>query len=79
MMLPALLLLSVLIAGCAIKQAVPIDCPRPEEPVLPELDPTLPLENPANIERLMERDDCIRLYILGLEACIECFRKTGGK
>lgn len=79
MTLPVLLLLSVLTVGCASRQPAMPDCPKPPEPVLPELDASLPLDSPINMRRLMERDDCMRIYISGLEACIDCYQKIGGK
>lgn len=79
-MLRALLLSSVLIAGCGIKTIPkPPDCPAPPVPKLVELLPDEPLESPTNMRLLMERDDCMRLYISGLEAAIECYKHTGGK
>ena len=74
----AMLLLIVSIAGCAFKAPLP-DCPVPPSPELPELISGEPLESAANMRVLMERDDCMRLYIQGLEGAIECFRKSGGK
>ena len=74
----AMLLLIVSIAGCAFKAPLP-DCPAPPSPKLPELVSGQPLESASNMRILMERDDCMRLYIQGLEDTIECFKNTGGK
>lgn len=78
MTLPVLLLLSVLTGGCGFRQAAMPDCPKPPEPVLPELDASLPLDSPINVRKLMERDDCMRLYIQGLEDALECCKRIGG-
>lgn len=73
-MLRAMLLLSVLIAGCGIKPAPVPDCPAPARPELPALINDEPLESPVNMRILMERDDCMRLYIQGLEDTLECLK-----
>lgn len=78
MTLRAMLLLSVLIAGCGIRTAPLPDCPVPARPELPALISGEPLESMVNIRILMERDDCMRLYIRGLEDALECYKKTGG-
>ena len=36
-----------------------------------------PLDSLANVRILMERDDCMRLYVRGLEDALECYKKTG--
>lgn len=73
MNLRAMLLLTVLIAGCGIKAPVAnIDCPEPPKPDLPMLLQDEPLESLNNIRILMERDDCMRRYIVGLEDALEC-------
>lgn len=71
-----MLLLSVLIGGCVFKAPLP-DCPVPPSPALPELLAGEPLESAANMRVLMERDDCMRLYIQGLEGAVECLKKIG--
>lgn len=77
-MLRAVLLLSVLIAGCGINTAPLPDCQAPARPELPALISDKPLESSINMRILMERDDCMRLYIQGLEDTLECYKKTGG-
>lgn len=79
MKLLGLLLLTGLIGGCGIK-AVPVmpDCPAPPVPELPALISGEPLDSLANVRILMERDDCMRLYVRGLEDSLECYKKTGG-
>lgn len=82
----AAVLLSVSIAacsGCAARRPAPEplalpDCPAPVAPVLPALDASEPLESPANMKKLMERDDRIRTYIAGLLATLSCWRARGG-
>ena len=79
----ALLLLLALtgLCSCGPKQApvivtVPVvQCPAPSRPDLPDMDAALPLDSPANVERLMIRDDALRGYIHGLESCVECYRR----
>lgn len=78
MTLRALLLLTALIGGCGIKPAPFPDCPAPPVPDLPALISGEPLDSMVNIRILMERDDCMRLYIRGLEDALECYKKTGG-
>lgn len=73
-MLRAMLLLTALIAGCGIKAAPLPDCPAPARPQLPALISGEPLESQANMRILMERDDCMRLYIQGLEDTLECLK-----
>ncbi len=51
------------------------ECPAPSAPALPALDPSLPLDSPANVEALMIRDDALRGYIRGLESSMDCYRK----
>lgn len=66
--------------GCAARQpAVPVmpDCPAPPVPELPALISGEPLDSLANVRILMERDDCMRLYVRGLEDALECYKKTG--
>lgn len=67
------------VCGCAAHRPAPEppplpDCPAPAAPALPVLDASEPLESPANMERLMERDDVLRAYIDGLRAAIGCER-----
>lgn len=76
-MLRAMLLLSVLIAGCGIKAEPMPDCPAPLRPELPALIGGEPLESAANMRILMERDDCMRRYIMGLEDALECRKGAG--
>jgi hypothetical protein len=52
-----------------------VECPPPAAPVLPDVDPALPLDSPSNVEALMVRDDVLRGYIHGLESCVECYRR----
>ncbi|MFR6036042.1 MAG: hypothetical protein ACLUH8_06200 [Desulfovibrio piger] len=68
--------------GCGQKQAAPLilnlpDCPAPSAPVLPGLDATEPLDSPANLARLLDRDDRIRAYIDGLNAALRCEQARG--
>ena len=75
------ILCCLLTFGCAARQpAVPVipDCPAPPIPELPALISGEPLDSLANIRILMERDDCMRLYVRGLEDALECYKKTGG-
>lgn len=83
-MLREAVLLSVLIgicSGCGARQEIIApevelpECPSPEAPSLPLLDSDEPLESPANIEKLMLRDDVMRAYIDGLRAAIACREK----
>ncbi|WP_419008626.1 hypothetical protein [Desulfovibrio sp.] len=53
------------------------DCPAPSVPVLPGLDATEPLDSPANLARLLDRDDRIRAYIDGLNAALRCEQARG--
>jgi len=74
-----LLLASIALCnGCGQKQTPPLvlrfsDCPTPASPVLPVIDGSESLESPANIARIMERDDRIRAYIDGLESALSCY------
>ena len=76
-----LLIVSIGLCSCGPKQGpvmvtVPVaQCPAPQRPALPDLDAALPLDSPANVERLMIRDDALRGYIHGLESCVECYRR----
>lgn len=75
----ACIILMQLCSGCGGKQAPPLilnvpDCPAPAPPALPEIDGSAPLDSPANVERLMERDDRIRVHIDGLNAALRCFQ-----
>lgn len=55
-------------------------CPAPARPDLPVIDPDAALDSPANVERLMGRDDLLRQYIKGLESTVECYKaQTMGK
>lgn len=47
----------------------------PAAPALPLLDPYEPLDSPANVKLIMERDDIIRSYIDGLTAALACYGK----
>lgn len=79
----AMLLLLALtgLCSCGPKQAPVIvtaplvECPAPSSPALPALDPSLPLDSPANVETIMLRDDIMRGYIRGLESCVDCYRR----
>ena len=74
------ILCCLLAFGCAARQpAVPVilDCPAPPVPELPALISGEPLDSLANVRILMERDDCMRLYVRGLEDALECYKKTG--
>lgn len=77
------LALCMVLTGCGVRRteppATPLilnlpDCPAPSSPALPLLDGSAPLDSPANVERLMERDDRIRAHIDGLNAAIRCFQ-----
>lgn len=50
-----------------------VQCPAPSAPVMPEINATLPLDSPANVEALMIRDDMFRAYIHGLRSALECY------
>lgn len=50
-----------------------VECPAPAAPTLPALDPSKPLDSPANVEALMLRDDALRGYIRGLESAVNCY------
>ena len=75
--------LIVLCSGCGKEvHAPPVilnlpDCPAPSPPILPELDAGESLESPANVARLLERDDCMRAYINGLNAALRCYEARG--
>ena len=50
------------LCGCGARRAAPPvlnlpDCPAPAAPALPLLNAAEPLESPANMAALMERDD----------------------
>lgn len=55
------------------------DCPTPEAPRLPRINGSLPFDAPANVKILLERDDILRAYIKGLNATVQCFRRTTAK
>lgn len=87
MMQRAVVLFCVLIAGCSSASLSPPpvlilpDCPAPPAPSLPVLDAGAPLDSPANMAALLERDDALRAYIEGLLAALACFetqRRTDG-
>ena len=66
--------------GCASNPPVPeplvieiARCPYPMPPELPLLHRGLSLDAPDNVNILMERDDCMRGYILGLRRALECY------
>ena len=72
----------VLCSACGREKPAPLilnlpDCPAPSVPVLPELDATEPLDSPANLARLLDRDDRIRAYIDGLNAALRCEQARG--
>lgn len=75
-----LLLGSIALCSCAAGPAPAafpapaVGCPAPAPPVLPGLDPALPLDHPANVETLMLRDDAMRGYIKGLRSSLECWK-----
>jgi hypothetical protein len=84
MMRRALLLLigSIALCSCATARPAPlhvtaavVECPAPIAPELPEINGTLPLDGPGNVEALMLRDDLLRGYIGGLRACVECYER----
>lgn len=80
----ALLLLLGSIVLCSCSKPLPpapvivtvpiVECPAPSRPELPQIDPAMPLDSPANVEAIMTRDDVMRGYIYGLESCVECYR-----
>lgn len=78
----ALLLLLALtgLCSCGPKQAtvivtVPVAlCLAPSAPVMPELNASLPLDSPENVEALMIRDDMFRAYAHGLRSALECYQ-----
>lgn len=78
---PLLLVGSIALCSCAaatppVAVTMPVvECPAPPRPELPELDPSLPLDSPANVEALMIRDDALRGYIRGLESSMDCYRR----
>lgn len=75
-----LLLGLIALCSCAAKPAPDMltmsvdECPGPATPVPLELDPALPLDHATNVEALMNRDDAMRSYIMGLRSCLECYR-----
>lgn len=80
----AMLLLcgSIALCSCSVRQpavvqvTVPVvACPAPSRPILPELNPGLPLDHPVNVEALMIRDDAMRAYIHGMESALDCYRE----
>ena len=76
----SLLALTGLCSACAKPAPVVVvepvvECPAPQRPALPGIDPALPLDHPGNIEAIMLRDDVMRGYIGGLESCVECYRR----
>ena len=81
----AMLLLITLtgLCSCTARPALPppvmvmhtgVVCPAPARPALPVIDPDVALDSPANVERLMERDDLLRQYIRGLESTVDCYK-----
>ena len=71
-----------LCSACGREKPAPLilnlpDCPAPSPPILPELDAGESLESPANVARLLERDDCMRAYINGLNAALRCYEARG--
>lgn len=80
----SLLALTVLgSAGCAkpvpMLMSLPVaECPAPERPDIPALDPGLPFDHSVNVEIIMERDDVYRAYAKALEDCVECYRAQAG-
>lgn len=71
------------LCGCGARRAAPPvlnlpDCPAPAAPALPLLNAAEPLESPANMAALMERDDRMRAYIDGLSAALSCWQAKGG-
>jgi len=83
----ALLLLLALtgLCSCGPKQApvivtVPVAlCPAPSAPALPEINATLPLDSPENVEALMIRDDMLRSYVRGLRSSLDCYQAQAGQ
>lgn len=77
------LLIALMLAcsGCGHRAATALpnlempECPAPAAPILPHLDPYEPLDSPANVKVIMERDDIIRAYIDGLTAALACYGK----
>lgn len=79
----ASILLMLCLCGCGARSAGPPvlnvpDCPAPAAPALPLLDAAEPLESPANMAAIMERDDRMRAYINGLSAALSCWQVKGG-
>lgn len=79
----ASIILMLCLCGCGARQVIrPVlnlpDCPAPSVPVLPLLDAAEPLESPANMAVLMERDDRMRAYIDSLSAALSCWQAKGG-
>lgn len=70
------------LTGCAAGNAVvpqapeivrTAECPAPDAPVLPALNPALPFDAPDNVEMLLERDDLCRQFNKGLQATVRCY------
>lgn len=68
-----------LLTSCAAKLPCPpllvkaMRCPAPSAPALPVLDPDKPLDDPANLAALSERDRLIRRHVFGLRAAVNCY------
>jgi hypothetical protein len=54
-------------------------CASPSAPELPPVDGGNPLDDPANVAALLERDARIRRYISGLRAAIACYDAQAGE
>lgn len=68
-----------MLTACGAKDPVPVviplsPCPEPVRPDWPQLDPALYFDGPANTHTLMEQDDAMREYIMGLRRTITCYR-----
>lgn len=85
----AALLLTILIVGCSgcarhvtppapppAPVALPLaPCNAPAAPVLPAVDGNSPLDSPANVRALLDRDSLVRRYITGLRAALDCYNE----
>jgi hypothetical protein len=46
---------------------------------MPEINATLPLDSPENVEALMIRDDMLRTYVRGLRSSLDCYQAQAGQ
>lgn len=74
--------LALAVSGCARPAPEPqtvavrqeyTRCPRPEQPVLPTLDPARHLADPSNADALMGAVDALAGYAARLSAALDCY------